>query len=68
MQFIAEKTADGVTRREFRLEVEGDAVPGCLWHPADAAGPRPLILLGHGGSQHKKSANIAEAAISHARA
>lgn len=67
MQFIAEKTADGVTRREFRLEVEGDAVPGCLWHPADAARPRPLILLGHGGSQHKKTANITEAAISHAR-
>ena len=24
-----------------------------LWTPADATGPRPLILLGHGGGQHK---------------
>lgn len=67
MQFLAEKTADGVTRREFRLEVGGDSVPGCLWHPQGAVGPRPLILLGHGGSQHKKAANITAAAISHAQ-
>lgn len=67
MQFLAENTADGVTRREFRLEVGGDTVPGCLWHPQGAVGPRPLILLGHGGSQHKKAANITAAAISHAQ-
>jgi dienelactone hydrolase len=58
MEFIGEKTTDGVTRREFRLEVAGEAVPGCLWTPEGARGPRPLILHGHGGSQHKKVANI----------
>jgi dienelactone hydrolase len=67
MQFIGEKTADGVTRREFRLEVAGDVVPGCVWAPKGARGPRPVILLGHGGSQHKKIGNIAEAAVRHAQ-
>lgn len=67
MEFIGEKTAEGVTRREFKLTVGGEDVPGCLWLPEGATGPRPLILLGHGGSQHKKAANIAEAALSHAQ-
>ena len=49
MHFIAETTADGVSERLFTL---GD-VTGVLWTPADAPGPRPLILLGHGGGQHK---------------
>nr|WP_296072212.1 alpha/beta hydrolase [uncultured Actinoplanes sp.] len=30
-------------------------VPGVLWTPVDAEGPRPLVLLGHGGGQHKKA-------------
>jgi dienelactone hydrolase len=68
MQFTGEKTSGGVTRREFRLDVGGDVVPGCVWGPEGATGPRPLILIGHGGSQHKKVANIAEAAERHARA
>ncbi|HQT52720.1 MAG TPA: hypothetical protein PKX06_04465 [Phenylobacterium sp.] len=67
MEFIGEKTEDGVTRREFRLAVDGDAVPGVIWAPEGAKGPRPLILLGHGGSQHKKVANLTAAAISHAQ-
>lgn len=67
MEFIGEKTTDGVTRREFRLTVGDDVVPGCLWTPVGAVGPRPLILMGHGGSQHKKVANIAAAAASHAK-
>jgi pimeloyl-ACP methyl ester carboxylesterase len=51
MDFTAETTADGVSERLFTL----DGIPGVLWTPADAAGPRPLILLGHGGGQHKKA-------------
>lgn len=67
MEFIGEKTIDGVVRREFRLTVAGDVVPGCVWAPEDAIGSRPLILMGHGGSQHKKVANIEAAAVSHAQ-
>ena len=51
MDFIAQTTADGVSERLFIL----DGIPGVLWTPADAPGPRPLILLGHGGGQHKKA-------------
>ena len=49
MHFITETTVDGVSERLF---THGD-VTGVLWTPADAPGPRPLILLGHGGGQHK---------------
>lgn len=67
MDFIGEKTEGGVTRREFRLQVNGDTVPGCVWAPEGAKGSRPLILLGHGGSQHKKAPNLSAAAVAHAR-
>ena len=49
MDFIAQTTADGVSERLF---THGD-VTGVLWTPAGAPGPRPVILLGHGGGQHK---------------
>ena len=50
MRFTSQKTADGVTEHLFTL---GD-IPGVLWSPADAGDPCPLILLGHGGGQHKQ--------------
>ncbi len=67
MRFTGEQTEDGVARRDFEITVDGDPVPGCLWTPDDAKGPRPLILIGHGGGQHKKSENIVDAAIVSAR-
>jgi dienelactone hydrolase len=33
-------------------------VPGVLWTPEGATGARPLIVLGHGGGQHKKAPAI----------
>lgn len=50
----SETTADGVTERLFELTVAGEKVPGLLWTPAGAKGPRPLVLIGHGGSLNKK--------------
>ncbi len=50
MLFTSETTSDGVSERLFTL---GD-IPGVLWSPAGAVGGRPLVLLGHGGGQHKK--------------
>lgn len=33
-------------------------LPGVLWTPEGATGTRPLILMGHGGGQHKKAPDI----------
>lgn len=52
------RTERGVTERSFELTVGGERVPGILWTPAGARGPRPLVLQGHGGTQHKRVANI----------
>jgi dienelactone hydrolase len=54
MRFLDETSADGMTMRLFTL---GD-VPGAVWAPADATGPRPLVLLGHGGGGHKTDASV----------
>jgi dienelactone hydrolase len=35
-----------------------DEVPGVVWTPDGATGTRPLILLGHGGGQHKKAPDV----------
>jgi hypothetical protein len=52
--FTDVRTDRGVTRRSFELTVAGDRVPAVIWAPESAKGPRPLVLMGHGGSQHKK--------------
>ncbi|MEU6076755.1 alpha/beta hydrolase [Micromonospora sp. NPDC047074] len=54
MRFTSETSSDGILEQLFIL---GD-VPGVLWTPEGAAGPRPLILMGHGGGQHKKAPGI----------
>jgi dienelactone hydrolase len=68
MQFTQERTDDrGVIRRSFELSVAGETVPAVLWTPEGARGPRPLVLMGHGGSQHKKTAGIVSRARAYAR-
>ena len=67
MEFIRERTADGVTERLFDLTVAGERVPAVIWAPEGARGPRPLVLMGHGGSQHKKIGSLATRARQYAR-
>lgn len=67
MQFKREKTIEGVVQRDFDLEVAGATVPCVLWAPRDAEGPRPLLCMGHGGSQHKKTPGIRSRAIEYAQ-
>jgi dienelactone hydrolase len=51
MRFTSQTSLDGVTEQLFTL----GEIPGVLWTPDNAPGPRPLILTGHGGGQHKKA-------------
>lgn len=54
MRFISKTSWGGVTEQLFAL----DEIPGVLWTPENAHGTRPLILMGHGGGQHKKVPGI----------
>jgi dienelactone hydrolase len=58
MRFTSSTSSDGVTEQLFTLTTASGEVPGVLWTPDDAAGPRPLILMGHGGGQHKQAPGI----------
>ncbi len=44
--------SEGTIEREFSLDVDGHRVPGVYWTPA--AGADRLVMLGHGGTTHKK--------------
>ena len=47
--------AEGTCEREFEVSRGAHTIPGVLWYPAEATGPRPLVLMGHGGSGHKRN-------------
>lgn len=48
-------SVDGVCERGFTVERNGHVIPGVLWHPSEPSGPWPLVLMGHGGSGHKRN-------------
>jgi dienelactone hydrolase len=54
MRFISETSSGGACEQLFAL----GEIPGVLWTPEGAVGTRPLILMGHGGGQHKKAPGI----------
>ena len=58
MRFISETSSGGVVEQLFTL----GEIPGVLWTPEGAAGIRPLILMGHGGGQHKKAPGVVDPA------
>lgn len=58
MEILSEKVEKGVVERRFDLQVGGETVPGIRWSPESAKGPRPTILIGHGGTQHKRVPNV----------
>ena len=45
----------GICERGFAVERKGQTIPGVVWYPAAPSGPRPLVLMGHGGSGHKRN-------------
>jgi hypothetical protein len=58
------RVGDGVLQRDFEIEVAGEAVPGVIWTP-DGTGSA-CLAMGHGGSQHKKTADIRIRAVRYA--
>jgi pimeloyl-ACP methyl ester carboxylesterase len=54
MHFIAETSSNGVVERTFTL---GD-ITGVLWTSAVGSDRAPLVLLGHGGGQHKRAPGV----------
>lgn len=58
MRFTSQTSSDGVTERSFIL----GGIPGVLWTPQDAE-PRALVLIGHGGGQHKQARGVTGRAL-----
>ncbi len=50
-------TKDAVEEQGFQVEVNDQTVPGVYWTPVDGNHER-LVLLGHGGTTHKKAEYI----------
>lgn len=46
---------DDVVESEFVAQRAGDSIPGWWWAPNRVSEPRPLVLMGHGGSGHKRN-------------
>jgi dienelactone hydrolase len=59
LRWLAEQVIDdGVIERLFQLDRPTGPVPAVLWLPPIPAPRYPLLLLGHGGSGHKRSERI----------
>ena len=56
LRWIGEPISEGgVTESRFDLVRETGVVPGILWTPASQERPVPLVMMGHGGSGHKRA-------------
>ena len=58
MDIISETVERGVIERRFDLKAGGEVVPGIQWLPEGPSRHRPTILIGHGGTQHKRAPNV----------
>lgn len=45
----------GVVERRYDIETADGLLPCVVWTPEGADGQRPLVLMGHGGTQHKRA-------------
>lgn len=54
MRFTSEASSGGVREQLFAL----GGIPGVLWTPGGATGTHPLIVIGHGGGEHKLAPGV----------
>lgn len=59
MRINAQTTSGDVVDTSFTI----DGVPGVLWSPVGAAGPTPLVLMGHPGGLHKRAPGMVARAV-----
>ena len=59
MHFISQTSSNGVVERGFTI----GEVTGLLWTPIASSTPAPLVLMGHGGGQHKRAPGIVSRAV-----
>ena len=52
-----------LSEREFELTVEGRMVPGVVWSPEESEAGAPIVLLGHGGTTHKRADYLVQVAL-----
>lgn len=58
MNVLSKVSERGVVERSFELVVRDRVVPGIVWSPEESSGRRPVVLIGHGGTQHKRVPNV----------
>jgi cephalosporin-C deacetylase-like acetyl esterase len=51
-----------VVTKDFFTHTQGREVPASIWMPQQTTRPLPLILVGHGGSGHKRSQLVQDVA------
>jgi dienelactone hydrolase len=57
LRWTSQVTEQRVTERGFTLKVGDEAVPGVAWSP-ESKDRWPTILIGHGGTQHKRTPGV----------
>ena len=58
MEILDETCEKGVIERRINLTVNSEIVPGVHWLPESGATVYPTVLIGHGGTQHKRVPNV----------
>ena len=61
------KNVGVLSEREFVLNVDGRMVPGVVWAEDEVEPGQPIVLLGHGGTTHKRAEYLVQVAMLLAR-